>query len=78
MVGDGEPIGAAVPETPECAGAFPRLSAGQIERLRELGHVRDVDPGEVLFRVGDKSTGLILPNPSDYLRRPVARAWSAH
>lgn len=38
MAGDNQPIGGAVAETVERAGAFPRLSAGQMARLRELGH----------------------------------------
>jgi thioredoxin reductase (NADPH) len=34
-------------------GAFPRLSGEQRGRFRELGEVRAVQPGDVLFREGD-------------------------
>jgi thioredoxin reductase (NADPH) len=46
-------IGAGVEETLDRDGAFPRLSAGQLTRLRELGRVRSVEPGDVLFSAGD-------------------------
>jgi thioredoxin reductase (NADPH) len=56
--GAGAPAGRAVPgvgreETPERDGAFPRLDDDQRAALRELGRVRRVEPGEVLFRAGD-------------------------
>ena len=34
-------------------GAFPRLDEPHRERLRALGTVRDVEPGDVLFHEGD-------------------------
>jgi thioredoxin reductase (NADPH) len=46
-------IGAGVPETVNRDGAFPRLDDDQRARLRELGHLRTVEPGEVLFAAGE-------------------------
>jgi thioredoxin reductase (NADPH) len=40
-------------ETPDLSGAFPRLSAEQIEALATHGNRRRTEPGEVLFREGD-------------------------
>jgi thioredoxin reductase (NADPH) len=48
-----EPLGAGVPEPPDRNGAFPRLTEEQRARLRAIGTVRQVEPGEVLFRAGD-------------------------
>jgi thioredoxin reductase (NADPH) len=48
-----EPIGAGVEEPENLHGAFPRLDDQQRARLRELGTVRRVESGEVLFRDGD-------------------------
>ena len=48
-----EPLGAGVPEPEDRGGAFPRLGDGQRALLRELGTVREVDAGEVLFEEGD-------------------------
>ena len=45
---------AAVAETPDLYGAYPRLSEGQIERLAERGERRATEAGEVLFREGDE------------------------
>jgi thioredoxin reductase (NADPH) len=42
-------------ETPDLAGAFPRLSQEQIDRLAAHGERRRVDAGEVLYREGDRS-----------------------
>lgn len=50
------PIAAGMPETPERDGAFPRLDASQLERLRALGEVRRVEPGHVLFAEGDRAS----------------------
>ena len=36
-------------------GAFPQLDNDQRSRLRDLGEVRAVEPGDVLFREGDDS-----------------------
>ena len=44
------------PETPDLHGAYPRLSAAEIETLSEHGERRFVDPGEVLLREGEPST----------------------
>lgn len=52
MSRDGPPVGAGVPETPDRDGAFPRLDEDQLAVLRRLGHVREVEPGEVLFAAG--------------------------
>ena len=41
-------------ETPDRYGAFPRLSDAQIETLTRDGERQRVEPGEVLFREGDK------------------------
>jgi thioredoxin reductase (NADPH) len=48
------PIGAGLEETVDRDGAFPRLDADQRARFRELGRVRAVEPGEVLFKAGDR------------------------
>ena len=41
-------------EMPDRYGAFPRLSDAQIETLARHGERQGVEPGEVLFREGDK------------------------
>jgi thioredoxin reductase (NADPH) len=48
-----EPIGAGVEEPENRHGAFPRLDEQQRARLRDLGTVRKVKTGDVLFRDGD-------------------------
>jgi thioredoxin reductase (NADPH) len=48
-----DPIGAGVEESADPHGAFPHLGDEQRARLRALGQVRAVSPGEVLFRPGD-------------------------
>ena len=48
-----EPLGAGMAEPVDRNGAFPRLNAGQRQRLRAVGRVRAIEPGEVLFRDGD-------------------------
>jgi CRP-like cAMP-binding protein len=53
-------IAAGVPETVERDGAFPRLSGDQLTRLAELGRVREVEPGEVLFAAGDESSDFFV------------------
>ena len=55
-----EPIGAGVPETVDRDGAFPRLSDEQRERLRQLGRLRKVEQGEVLFAAGDESSDFFV------------------
>jgi thioredoxin reductase (NADPH) len=49
-----EPLGTGVAEAVDRDGAFPRLDEGQRERLRALGTVRAVEPGDVLFSAGDE------------------------
>lgn len=48
-----EPIGSGIEEPPDRNGAFPRLGTEQRERLRRLGSVQRINPGDVLFREGD-------------------------
>jgi thioredoxin reductase (NADPH) len=48
-----EPLGAGVDEEPDSLGAFPRLNEAQRARFRAVGTLRDVVPGELLFREGD-------------------------
>jgi thioredoxin reductase (NADPH) len=50
-----EVLGAGVEEPLDRNGAFPRLNDEQRARLRALGEVRPVAPGDVLFREGDES-----------------------
>jgi thioredoxin reductase (NADPH) len=50
-----EPLGLGLEEPPNRHGAFPRLDDEQRARLRELGTVETISPGEVLFREGDPS-----------------------
>ena len=33
--------------------AFPILTDAQVERVRSCGHLRNVNPGEILFDPGD-------------------------
>ncbi len=49
-----EPLGAGVEEITDRSGAFPRLDEAQRRTLRDLGTVRHVESGEVLFREGDE------------------------
>ncbi len=48
-----EPLGIGIEERAESDGAYPRLTEPQRARLRALGKVRAVSPGEVLFREGE-------------------------
>jgi thioredoxin reductase (NADPH) len=48
-----EPLGIGIEERAESDGAYPRLTETQRARLRALGEVRAVSPGEVLFREGE-------------------------
>ncbi len=50
-----EPLGLGIEEPRDREGAFPRLDEDQRGRLRAVGQVRHVEPGEVLFREGDES-----------------------
>jgi thioredoxin reductase (NADPH) len=54
------PIGAGVEEPVNRDGAFPRLDESQMERLRELGRVRAVESGEVLFAAGDETSDFFV------------------
>jgi thioredoxin reductase (NADPH) len=54
------PIGAGQPETPERDGAFPRLDKTDLQRLRQLGEIREVEPGEVLFAEGDQGSDFFI------------------
>ena len=60
MTGQGEPVGAGVEEAVDRDGAFPRLDEVQLARLRELGRVRSVEPGDVLFSAGDEGTDFFV------------------
>jgi thioredoxin reductase (NADPH) len=60
MSGDGQAVGAGLPETPERDGAFPRLDEEQLARLRGLGRLRPVEPGEVLFASGDPTSDFFV------------------
>jgi thioredoxin reductase (NADPH) len=42
-------------ETPDLQGAYPRLNDGQITALPGLGERRPIEPGQVLFREGDRN-----------------------
>ena len=53
-------IGAGIAEIADRDGAFPRLDEDQRTRLRELGRVRTVEPGEVLFAAGDESSDFFV------------------
>jgi thioredoxin reductase (NADPH) len=46
-------LASVIQDPAEQDGAFPRLSDERRARLRALGKVRPVEPGEVLFRDGD-------------------------
>jgi thioredoxin reductase (NADPH) len=54
------PIGAGKPETADRDGAFPRLNDDQLARLRGLGEVRRVKPGDVLFSEGDADSDFFV------------------
>lgn len=60
MSGGTEPIGAGVDEAVDRDGAFPRLNESQRARLRELGRVRAVESGDVLFAAGDESSDFFV------------------
>lgn len=46
---------AGLPETPDATGAFPRLSATQIQRLAAFGWRRPTAAGDVLIAQGERS-----------------------
>jgi thioredoxin reductase (NADPH) len=47
-------------ETPDAYGAYPRLSAEQIEALEACGTRRSTGAGEVIFREGDRSYDFVV------------------
>ncbi|MEA2587299.1 MAG: thioredoxin reductase, partial [Actinomycetota bacterium] len=49
----------SVAETPDHAGAFPRLDEYQIQELSREGFRRPTEAGEVLYREGDASCDFI-------------------
>jgi thioredoxin reductase (NADPH) len=53
-------IAEGVPETPERDGAFPRLEEDQMKQLRALGRSRTVEPGDVLFAEGDRTSDFFV------------------
>jgi len=55
-----EPLGAGLEETVDRNGAFPRLGDEQRIRLRAVGEMRKVEPGEVLFREGQAGFDFFL------------------
>lgn len=55
-----DPIGIGVEEPVDRDGAFPRLGDEQRVKLRELGMVRPVQSGDVLFRAGDASADFFV------------------
>jgi thioredoxin reductase (NADPH) len=48
-------LGVGMEESPNRNGAFPRLAEDQRTRLRAVGELRRVTPGELLFREGDEA-----------------------
>ena len=60
MIDEDLRIGAGEPETPDRDGAFPRLDENQRARLRTLGRLRTVQPGEVLFSAGDEGSDFFV------------------
>ena len=60
MTTDQQQVGAGVEETVDRDGAFPRLDKDQRARFRELGRVRAVEPGEVLFAAGDDGSDFFV------------------
>ena len=59
-----EPLGLGIDEPVDHSGAFPRLGDDQRARLRAVGKVRSVTPGEVLFREGDATTTSSSSSPA--------------
>jgi thioredoxin reductase (NADPH) len=63
------------------AETFPVLTGAQIERIRPLGHIRQVQPGEILFEPGDRavpffvllSGSLDIVQPTFEGERPVVQ-----
>jgi thioredoxin reductase (NADPH) len=55
MSEQGAEPGEDLSETPDLHGAYPRLDDAQIAALSALGQRRATQPGEVLFREGDRN-----------------------
>jgi thioredoxin reductase (NADPH) len=61
--------------------AFPRLTRAQIDRMRPLGSIRSVSPGDILFEVGDTGISMFvmlsgkmeIVQPDQTGERPVAK-----
>jgi thioredoxin reductase (NADPH) len=51
---------AALPETPDLDGAYPRVSQVQLDTLEAHGERRPIHPGEVLFVEGEPSESLYV------------------
>jgi thioredoxin reductase (NADPH) len=51
---------AALPETPDLDGAYPRLSQAQLETLEPYGERRPIQAGDVLYAEGDPSDSLYV------------------
>jgi thioredoxin reductase (NADPH) len=60
MSREDQQIGVGVAETADRDGAFPRLDENQRTRLRSLGRLRTVEPGEVLFAAGDEGSDFFV------------------
>jgi thioredoxin reductase (NADPH) len=58
--GQGPPVGEGLPETPNRDGAFPRLDESQMAQMRQLGELRAVKPGDVLFAEGDQESDFFV------------------
>jgi thioredoxin reductase (NADPH) len=50
-----EPLGAGLEEPADRDGAFPRLTDGQLARVRAVATAREAASGEILFKEGDPS-----------------------
>jgi signal transduction histidine kinase/CRP-like cAMP-binding protein len=55
-----QPLGAGLEEPRDRHGAFPRLADEQRARLRTVGEVRAVAPGDILFREGDAGYDFVV------------------
>jgi thioredoxin reductase (NADPH) len=50
-----DPSDAALPETPDTHGAYPRLSGAHLRALQECGRRQPTQAGQVLIRAGERS-----------------------
>ena len=51
---------ADLPETPDTAGAYPRLTDAQIMLLSQYGERKELTKGATLFCAGDRDCGLFV------------------